>query len=76
MARACPYPRNTRGEQEAHGKPRMGNVSMEEPTTDAVKTSRRMKISELRQELHRAELEEAIEEAGGVLWVLRPVVAN
>ena len=46
---------------------------MEEPTTDAVK---RMKISELRQELHRAELKEAIEEAGGLLGVLRPVVAN
>ena len=49
---------------------------MEEPTNDAVKMSRRMKISELRQKLHWAELEEVIEEAGGVLGVLRPVVAN
>lgn len=75
MARACPYPKSTRG-QEAHGKRRMGNVTLEDPSEESVTVSRKGKITELRKELQKAELDAAIEEASGVLSVVEPITAK
>ena len=59
-----PIPR-PHGDDEAQGKPRMGNVTLESEST-----SRRKRISKLRQELQEAELTEAIEGVGGVLNIV------
>ena len=75
MARVCPYPKSSRGEQEAHGKRRIGNVMLEEPDEGSKQTSWR-KISELRQELQEAELAAAITEASGVLSVVKSTAAG
>ena len=75
MARACPYPKSTR-EQEAHGKRRMGNVTLEDPREESVTVSRKEKITELRKELQKAELAAAIEEASGVLSVVEPMTTK
>jgi hypothetical protein len=68
LIRACPYTKTTRQEQEAHGRPHVGNVTMEI-------TSRKTRIAELRQELQKAEMENAVEEAGSVLGIVEPAEA-
>ena len=71
MARSCPYERTARTEQEAHGRPRVSNVTMGEPATNTGRKTRRSRISQLRKELRQAELEDALEETEGVLSVVQ-----
>lgn len=73
MARACPYEKSSRGE-EAQGKPgvtRRVTTEAQSVNDKNGETSKKSRILELRQELCRAELEEALEEVSGVLGVLQ-----
>ena len=73
MARACPYEKSNTGE-EAQGRPGVTRrVTTEKRSVNEKdgKTPEKSRILELRRELHRAELEEALEEVSGVLGVLQ-----
>ena len=71
LAKACTYEASSRGE-EARGRPGVNRVTTEENAAEKEEgLLRKSRIQELRQELHIAELEEALQDVSGVLKVLQ-----
>ena len=68
MRRDCPYPKQSKGGNEARGRSTVANVTSGKPSSSHSKK----RIDELRRQLREAELIDAVEQAAGTLHGVMP----